>query len=114
MKPASAGFFMWLPQSTINALQVVYLNKKMPQSKNRKGHKQHHHQHEPQHGKPNTNKSKRTLVVPMIIFATLGLGIGFFINSGSAATWIASTLLGAVAGFIFGKQVEKAAKKKAN
>ncbi len=84
----------------------------MPQSKSRKGHKQHH-QHEPQHGTPHTNKNNRTLIVPMIIFATLGLGIGFFINSDSAPTWIASTLLGALAGFIFGKQVEKAAKKRA-
>lgn len=83
----------------------------MPQSKNRKAHKQHH-QHEPQHGKPHSNKSSRTFVVPMIIFATLGLGIGFYINPGSASTWIASTLIGALAGFLFGKQVENAAKKR--
>jgi Co/Zn/Cd efflux system component len=79
----------------------------MPQSKSRHAHK-HAHPHSktpPVHAKPKDNN--RVILIAVLFFGFLGLAIGYFINGGSVAVLLTSTILGAAAGFIFGYSIKK-------
>lgn len=80
----------------------------MPQSKNRHPHKHIQHQHnEPTgtHSKP--KKTNRSIIVTVIFFSLLGLGISFFIDAKSIMGLLTGAVLGGIAGYIFGYQVNK-------
>ena len=76
----------------------------MPRSKQRK------HHHDPQQhpaGAKKTGKGRSAVTVAVIFFALLGLGIAFF-ASGSSILWmLLGALVGGVAGYFFGKQIDK-------
>ncbi len=78
----------------------------MPQSKSRHAHK-HAGQHPPVQHHVKTAKSNRVVVIATVFCALLGLGIGFFIATDNISTLVWSTLIGAIAGFVFGYQVKK-------
>ncbi len=78
----------------------------MPQSKSRHGHKHAGpHPHIQQHSKP--EKSNRIIVIATLFCALLGLGIGFFIEADNFTTLLLSTVVGGIAGLVFGYQVRK-------
>lgn len=81
----------------------------MPQSKNRHPHKhiQQHHHHESTgtHSKP--RKTNRSIIVTIIFFTLIGLGISFFIDAKSIFSLLTGAVLGGIAGYIFGYQVNK-------
>ena len=81
----------------------------MPQSKKRNHH--HAQQHE---GGNLTSKNKKgsAVVVTVIFFAIIGLAIAYF-TSGTDALWLAvGTVIGAICGYLFGKQLDKSFSKK--
>ena len=83
----------------------------MPESKSR-----HPHKHIPHHVKPPVahakhKKTNQSIIVAVIFFAFIGLGISYFIGNSSVAALIIGTLIGGVAGYIFGKQVNKSLMK---
>jgi hypothetical protein len=84
----------------------------MPESKNRHPHKhpQHHTKTSNTHPKP--KKANRAIIVSVLFCAFLGLGISFFINATNIAGLVAGALIGGIAGFIFGYQVNKSLSEK--
>ena len=80
----------------------------MPQSKKRKP------QHE-QHHPANTEKTKKhnsAVLVAVIFFCLLGTGIAYF-AAGTSLLWLlAGAAGGAIAGYFFGHQIDKALSKK--
>lgn len=83
----------------------------MPQSKTRKSHNAHH-QPPSQHGHSKAKKQGRATLVAVIFLATLGLAISFFIAGTSAGAMITGTIVGGIAGYLFGRQIETTAGKK--
>lgn len=82
----------------------------MPQSKKRKPH---HHQ-QPPAAIPSARKNKKNSAVTVIIifFALIGLAIAYF-TAGTAPLWLVIGIVGgAIAGFLFGKQLDKSFSKK--
>ena len=80
----------------------------MPQSKGRHAHK-HLHPHQPPKASNNNAKSKsnnRVVKIAILFFAFLGLAIGYFISA-DITVLITCTVLGAVAGFLFGYGIKK-------
>ena len=82
----------------------------MPQSKKR--HNSHPQQHHTPGNKPATHKNGKLVYAGIIFFALLGLGIAFFIAGASIVWLILGIVLGAVAGYFFGYQMEKTLSKK--
>ena len=80
----------------------------MPQSKKRKPH---HDQH--QHANPQkAAKNNSAVLVAVIFFCLLGIGIAYF-AAGSSLLWLMMGAIGgAVAGYFFGHQIDKALSKK--
>lgn len=79
----------------------------MPQSKNR-----HPHKHVQQHDHPSGTSAKhkkanQSIIVTVLFFSLIGLGISYFITGTSIIGLLAGTIIGAIAGYIFGKQVNK-------
>ncbi|NOT94672.1 hypothetical protein [Ferruginibacter sp.] len=87
----------------------------MPHSKNRHPHK-HVHQHDNPQAAPGTHpkhkKTNQSIIVASIFFALIGLGISFFIAGTNIIGLIAGAVIGAIAGYIFGLQVNKSLAKK--
>jgi ABC-type dipeptide/oligopeptide/nickel transport system permease subunit len=85
----------------------------MPESKTRHPHK-HPDQHHPKTAdtphKP--KKTSRTIIATVLFCGLLGLGVSFFIAADSITTLVSGTLLGCIAGYIFGYQVDKSLSKK--
>ena len=83
----------------------------MPESKSRHPHHAHQQNHPaPPHAKP--AKANRAVIVAVIFFALLGLGISYFLKPESTPALIAGALIGAIAGYFFGHQIDKALSKK--
>jgi ABC-type dipeptide/oligopeptide/nickel transport system permease subunit len=85
----------------------------MPESKTR-----HPHKH-PDHHHPKTTetlhkhkKTSRTIIATVLFCGLLGLAVSFFMAADSVTTLVAGTLLGCIAGYIFGYQVDKSLSKK--
>jgi membrane protein YqaA with SNARE-associated domain len=85
----------------------------MPESKTRHPHKHPDHHH-PKTAEPNQKHKKisRTIVATVLFCGLLGLGVSFFIAADSVLTLVSGTLLGCIAGYIFGDQVDKSLSKK--
>jgi uncharacterized protein HemX len=80
----------------------------MPQSKKRK---QHHEHHQPANSEKAT-RSNSAVLVAVIFFCLLGMGIAYF-AAGSSLLWLMiGAAGGAVAGYFFGHQIDKALSKK--
>jgi membrane associated rhomboid family serine protease len=84
----------------------------MPESKSRHPHKHPSHHDKPPVAHAKHQKTNQSIIVAVIFFALIGLGISYFIGSGSVAGLIIGTLIGGIAGYIFGKQVNKSLLKK--
>lgn len=82
----------------------------MPQSKNRSHRHQHHNHPAPPVAKP--KKQGRAAIVSMILFAILGLGVGYFTAGDSIYALATAAGIGAVAGYLFGHLVDKSIDKK--
>lgn len=79
----------------------------MPQSKKR----DHHHQNVPMPHTPAGKKNHAIIYVSIIFFGLLGMGIAYF-TAGSDFRWLtAGGILGAVAGYFFGHQIDKSLMK---
>ncbi|MEO6232586.1 MAG: hypothetical protein ABJB11_05475 [Ferruginibacter sp.] len=81
----------------------------MPQSKTR------HHRHPQQHhgiNQSNNKKSNKVMVVAIAFCAFVGLGMSYFVTSGSMFSLTAGTIVGGIAGYFFGHQIKKAFSKK--
>lgn len=80
----------------------------MPQSKKRK----HHHDHKAPANAVKSTKNKSAVSIGIIFFALIGAGIAFF-AAGSNVFWlITGTFAGAMAGYFFGKQINRSFSKK--
>ncbi len=80
----------------------------MPQSRKRKS--QHDH-HQSGHTEKSTKKNSAVLVA-VIFFCLLGTGIAWF-AAGSSVLWLLTgAACGALAGYFFGHQIDKALTKK--
>jgi len=75
----------------------------MPQSKKRA----HHHQFIPPPHKIDGKKNHAIIYVSIIFFCLLGVGIAYFAAGPADAYLIAGGLLGGIAGYFFGKQIDK-------
>lgn len=80
----------------------------MPQSKKRKPH----HESHPQPGTSKASKHNSAVLVAVIFFCLLGTGIAYF-AAGPALLWLlAGAVGGAIAGYFFGHQIDRALSKK--
>lgn len=84
----------------------------MPQSKSRHPHKQHPHNTKTSNTHPQPKKSNSAVLVSIVFCSLLGFGISYFINASDNTVLITGTLLGAIAGFIFGYLVNKSLSEK--
>ena len=84
----------------------------MPESKTRHPHK--HPDHHPKANTPHTHSRKisKVVIATVLFCGLLGLGVSYFIAADSIATLVAGTLLGCLAGFVFGYEVDKNFSKK--
>lgn len=81
----------------------------MPQSRKRKPH---HHQAAPDAIHADKIKKGSAVVVVAIFFALIGLSIAYF-TAGTDPLWLLlGAAAGAVAGYFFGKQLDKSFSKK--
>jgi hypothetical protein len=80
----------------------------MPQSKKRK----HHHESHPPANAQKTKKGKSAVLVAGIFFSLLGIGIAYFAAGASLLWLLTGAAAGAVAGYFFGHQIDKALSKK--
>ena len=81
----------------------------MPQSKKRV------HTHQQHHNPENLTKTtKKSNAVPagVIFFGLIGLGISYFAVGASIIWLIVGALIGAIGGYYFGHQIDKAFSKK--
>lgn len=77
----------------------------MPTSKNRP-HPHHHHQPHDAHLKH--SKMNKAVLAGIILFSIIGLGISYS-AAGANIIWLAvGTIIGAVGGYFFGHQLNKA------
>ena len=80
----------------------------MPQSKKRK----HHHEHHQAANAEKVKKNKSAVLVAGIFFCLLGIGITYF-AAGATLVWLViGAVAGAIAGYFFGHQIDKAMAKR--
>lgn len=84
----------------------------MPESKARHSHKHPHHHTAASNNHPKVKKASRVVIVATVFFALLGFGIGYFLNATSVSGLLAGAIVGGIAGFFFGYQVDKSLSKK--
>ena len=82
----------------------------MPESKSRSQHNQHQHHPAPKRAMP--KKNGRAAIVAMVLFSLLGFGIGYLTSSASLPILITTTVIGAIAGYLLGHQIDKSITKK--
>lgn len=83
----------------------------MPKSKQRKKH----HDYQPPANAVKSKKNKSAVTVAMVFFALIGIGIAYF-AAGTSQLWLlwllVGAIIGAVAGYYFGRQIDKSFAKK--
>jgi hypothetical protein len=80
----------------------------MPRSKKRK----HHHDFHPPTHTDKAQKTKSAVLVAGIFFCLLGVGIAYF-AAGASLLWVLTgAVVGAVAGYFFGLQIDRSFSKK--
>lgn len=84
----------------------------MPESKSRHAHEHHHPHNKTSNTHPKPKKANRLVIVAVLFFAFLGFGISYFIDDTSIGKAITGALLGAIAGYIFARQINKSFSKK--
>ncbi|MEO6722095.1 MAG: hypothetical protein ABIN67_17145 [Ferruginibacter sp.] len=83
----------------------------MPASKNRPQHQTHQqHHHAPPNSKP--KKVRKVVKIAIVFFGLLGIGISYFIAGGSLLSIASGAVIGAVAGYLFGSQMDKTLRNK--
>ena len=81
----------------------------MPRSKSRKP--PHHQHHQPSPEKIQSKKNK-VVIVAIIFLGLLGIGIAWFASGNNLLVLALGALVGGVAGYFFGKQIESSFAKK--
>ncbi|MDN3656446.1 hypothetical protein QWZ08_12450 [Ferruginibacter paludis] len=84
----------------------------MPESKTRHPHKHPDHHPKTAETQHKHKKTSRTIIATVLFCGLLGLAVSFFMAADSVTTLVAGTLLGCIAGYIFGYQVDKSLSKK--
>ncbi|MBK8608531.1 MAG: hypothetical protein IPL84_00870 [Chitinophagaceae bacterium] len=83
----------------------------MPRSKKRK----HHHDYRPPANALKSKKNRSAVTVAIVFVAFIGMGIAYF-AAGDAPLWplwlAAGAIVGAFAGYYFGREIDKAFAKK--
>jgi len=83
----------------------------MPRSKKRKNH----HDYRPPANAVKSKKNRSAVTIAIIFFALSGIGIGYF-AAGNSTLWplwlIAGAIVGSIAGYYFGRQIDKSFSKK--
>ena len=83
----------------------------MPRSKTRKNH----HDYRPPANAVKSKKNKSAVTIGIVFFALVGMGIAYF-AAGSGSLWLlwlfAGAVIGSVAGYYFGRQIDKSFAKK--
>ena len=82
----------------------------MPESKSRNHH--HQQQHHPVPKRVMPKKNGRAAMVAMVLFALLGFGFGYLTSTASIPLLAAATIIGGIAGYLLGHQIDKALTKK--
>ena len=80
----------------------------MPQSRKR----QHHHQDVPPPHRVAGKKNHAIIYVSVIFFGLLGTGIAYFAAGSDTQTLLSGFVIGGVAGYFFGYQIDKSITKK--
>lgn len=80
----------------------------MPESKSRHPHK---HQ-QPVHHNVKSKQPSRAVLIAILFLALLGLGIGYFIGGNDSVSLGVGAIAGAVAGYLFGRQIDKTIARK--
>ena len=83
----------------------------MPESKKRVHQQQPQNQNYKTHH-PRSRQPNRAVLVGVIFFALLGMGITYFIGNGNIAWIVGGAITGAVAGYLFGQQINKTISKR--
>lgn len=84
----------------------------MPESKARHPHKHPHQHNGHSNSHPKKKKTNQIVIIVTVFFALLGLGFSYFLNATSIVGLLSGAVVGGIAGFIFGYQVEKSFSKK--
>jgi CDP-diglyceride synthetase len=83
----------------------------MPKSKTRK----HHHDYHPPANAVKSKKNGSAITVSIVFFALIGIGIAYFAK-GQSQLWflwlLVGAILGSIAGYYFGRQIEKSFSRK--
>ena len=83
----------------------------MPRSKTRKNH----HDYRPPVNAIKSKKNKSAVSIGIVFFAIIGMGIAYF-AAGSTSLWllwlVGGAVIGSVAGYYFGRQIDKSFTKK--
>ncbi|MEO6541416.1 MAG: hypothetical protein ABIN74_10510 [Ferruginibacter sp.] len=78
----------------------------MPRSKTRKNH----HDYRAPANAVKSKKNKSAVTIGIVFFALIGMGIAYF-AAGSTSLWllwlIAGAVIGSIAGYYFGRQIDK-------
>lgn len=80
----------------------------MPRSKTRK----HHHDHHPTPGTARPSKTKSAVTASMVFFVLIGIGIAYFAAGASLLWLLVGAVVGGVAGYFFGGQLDRSFSKK--
>ena len=81
----------------------------MPQSKKRPhSHPQHHSEHV---NHPKETKKSNAVIAGIVFFSLIGLGISLFLASTDILWLIVWAVVGAVGGYFFGHEIDKAFSK---
>lgn len=84
----------------------------MAHSKTRHPHKPHTQNIKTSNTHPKPKKSNSAVLVSIVFCTLLGFGISYFINASDTTVLFTGTLLGAIAGLIFGYLVNKSLSEK--
>jgi hypothetical protein len=83
----------------------------MPASKSR--HSRHAHQQHHRHPhQANVKKNTSASIIAILFFALLGTGITYFIAGSSIPSILTGAIVGGIAGYLFGHQIDNTIKKK--
>ena len=83
----------------------------MAQSHHRKKHKEHLRQFQHKQGTTTAEPKRKAAVIFSVVGAVIGLAVSYFSSEAHIVWVVAGTAAGGVAGYLFGRNIDKAIKK---